>query len=67
VDQSLKAFYERLLTVLRDPIVRDGQWQLLDQLHPASYDWNGDDLLEKGLYLDAAPWQASVYNLSKLD
>jgi glycosidase len=137
VDLSLKAFYDRLLTVLRDPIVRDGQWQLLectpgwegnstndsvlvfawhasglplnpaverggregpllvavnyaanqsqchvrlpfadlagkawqlqDQLRLVSYDWNGDDLVGKGLYLDAAPWQASVYKLSKLD
>lgn len=122
VDLSIQAFYERLLTVLRDPIVRDGQWQLLDctpgwegngtndnflvfawhgtdgqpllvavnysahqsqchvrlpfadlagrvwqlqdQLHPVSYDWNGDDLIGKGLYLDTSPWQASVFKFS---
>jgi len=123
IDRSLKQFYEQLLTVLRLPVVRDGQWQLLectpgwegnwtndcflafgwqssaqnslvvavnyapnqsqchvripyadlsgkqwqlqDQLHPASYDWNGDDLVSNGLYLDAAPWQASVFTLTK--
>lgn len=122
VNESLRAFYERLLTVLRDPVVREGEWHLLecdpgwdgnwtndcfvvfawqdavgrrllvvvnyapnqsqchvrlpfaglagktwrlqDQLGPASYEWNGDDLVGKGLYLDSAPWQASVFSLS---
>ena len=122
VEESLRTFYERLLAALRDPTVRDGEWQLLqcdpgwegnwtndcfvvfawqgaegrrllvavnyaanqsqchvrlpfadlagkswrlqDQLRPASYEWNGDDLVRKGLYLDAAPWQASVFTLS---
>lgn len=121
VDQSLKQFYLQLLTVLRLPIVRHGQWQLLectpawdgnltndcflafawqgaegvslvaavnyaanqsqchvqlplahlagkkwqlqDQLRAASYEWNGDDLLGKGLFLDQAPWQASIFRL----
>ena len=124
VDENLREFYERLLTVLRQPACRDGQWQLLDcepawegnwthdcfiafawqrrgetrqivavnyaphqsqchvrlpfadlghkkwqlldQLHPASYDWNGDDLAARGLYLDMAPWQASAFALSDL-
>jgi hypothetical protein len=114
-----------LLTVLRDPIVRDGQWQLLectpgwegnwtndcflvfvwqgpngeyllvavnyapsqsqchvrlpfgdlagkqwrlqDQLGPASYAWNGDDLLGRGLYLDMAPWKAEVLSFAESD
>ncbi len=30
VDQKLEQFYDRLLAVLRRPIVRDGQWQLLE-------------------------------------
>lgn len=119
VDERLTQFYDRLLTILRQPTVRDGQWQLLecspgwdgnwtndcfivfawkgpqgetlivavnyapqqsqchvrlpftdlagqkwqlqDQLSAASYEWNGDDLLGKGLFLDLAPWQASVF------
>lgn len=42
-------------------------WRLQDQLAPAEYDWNGDDLLGKGLYLDHAPWQAAVFTLAKRD
>ena len=32
----------------------------------ASYDWNGDDLQGRGLYLDMAPWQTAVFSLQKL-
>ena len=39
------------------------KWQLQDQLRPASYEWNGDDLQGKGLFLDMTPWQAAVYAL----
>ena len=38
VNQELKQFYERLLAVLRLPVVRDGQWQLLE-CAPA---WDGN-------------------------
>jgi hypothetical protein len=31
---------------------------------PPSYDWNGDDLQGRGLYLDM-PWQACVFSLVK--
>jgi glycosidase len=123
VDQDLAEFYEKLLAVLRQPTVRDGQWQLLecspawegnwthdcflaftwqcengerlvvavnyapnqsqchvrlpyadlagtkwrleDQLADAGYDWNGDDLTSRGLYLDMKPWQADVFCLTK--
>jgi glycosidase len=37
-DQKLKQFYERLLAVLRHPVVRNGQWQLLE-CDPA---WEGN-------------------------
>jgi hypothetical protein len=40
-----------------------GQWKLQDQLSSASYVRDGDDLLARGLYLDAPPWQASVFSL----
>jgi glycosidase len=124
VDGAIRAFYDRLLAILRQPAVRDGQWQLLacnpgwdgnwtndcfivfawhgpagerlvvavnyagdksqchvrlpfadlagrrwrlqDQLTPAAYDWNGDDLAGRGLYLDMAPWQAAVYALTPI-
>lgn len=122
VNEDLKQFYDRLLTILRRPTVRDGKWQLLectpawdgnwthdcfvvfgwegqqgedlvvavnfaanqsqchvrlpfanlggrkwrlqDQLGEASYDWNGDDLKGRGLFLDSGPWQANAFLLS---
>ena len=45
------------------PDLTGKKWQLRDQLSPASYDWNGDDLQGRGLYLDMAPWQACVFSL----
>lgn len=123
VDKNLNEFYDRLLAILRQPVIRDGQWQLLecapawdgnwtndcivafawqgpqreplvvavnyapnqsqchirlpladlagkkwklqDQLSPASYEWNGDDLQGRGLFVDLAPWQAAVFALVK--
>jgi glycosidase len=41
------------------------QWKLQDHLAPAAHDWNGDDLQAGGLFLDMAPWQASVFSLTK--
>ena len=38
IDQRLQQFYDRLLAVLRQPAVRDGQWQLLE-CAPA---WDGN-------------------------
>jgi glycosidase len=125
VDERVQLFYERLLSLLLLPAVREGQWQLLhcapgwdgnstndavlvfswrdaqgnalavavnfaphqsqchvrlpfadlagskwrlqDQLSSDSYEWHGDDLLGKGLYLDMAPWQAAAYTALKLE
>ena len=39
------------------------KWRLHDQLSNADYDWNGDDLLSRGLFLDLAPWQACIFSL----
>jgi hypothetical protein len=38
VDEALQRFYERLLTILKDPVLRDGDWQLLE-CDPA---WDGN-------------------------
>jgi hypothetical protein len=123
IDHNLTQFYEKLLALLRQPTLRDGQWQLLecsagweenwthdcflvfawqggkgeklivalnyapnqsqcharipfsdlagkkwrlqDQLTDAGYEWNGDDLVGRGLYLDMAPWQACVFQLTQ--
>jgi hypothetical protein len=122
-NSELAQLYERLLTILKQPVVRDGAWQLLectpawegnwthecflafawqapgqpplvvavnyaanqsqchvrlplpnltgqpwrlaDQLSPASYDWHGDDLAGRGLYLDMQPWQAAAFALTR--
>ena len=39
------------------------KWRFQDQLAPAAYDWNGDDLQARGLFLNMAPWQASAFSL----
>ena len=122
VDADLAKFYDRLLAVLRQPLVREGRWQLLecvpawegnwtwdcflafawqryaqerllvavnyapnqsqcyvqvpftdlggrqwrlqDQLSTTVYDRDGNDLQSRGLYLDMAPWQASIFCLT---
>jgi len=52
VDQWLEQFYERLLAVLRRPVVRNGHWQLLE-CAPA---WEGNETWDCCL---AFAWQAS--------
>jgi hypothetical protein len=44
----------------------DGKWQLVDQLCNARYEWFGKDLAGRGLFLDHAPWQASVFRLESI-
>ena len=125
VDEGIAQFYDRFLGVLRQPVVRDGQWQLLeclpawdgnwtwdcflafawqgngdgderllvtvnyapnqsqchvrlpfaglansrwrlkDLLADATYDWDGNDLQGRGLYLDERPWSARVFALTR--
>jgi glycosidase len=52
VDEKLKEFYDRLLAVLRDPAVRDGQWQLLE----CASAWEGNGSSDSFL---AYAWQVS--------
>ena len=124
-DQKLEQFYDRLLAVLGQLLVREGRWQLLecrpawdgnptwdcflvfawqgptgkrllvtvnyapnqsqcyvrlpfadlaggkwrlqDQMGQAIYDRDGSDLQSGGFYLDATPWQASIFSLLKID
>ena len=44
--------------------LRGKKWKLQDQLSAAEYDWNGDDLTGRGLFLDMKPWQACVFALT---
>ena len=42
VDPELRQFYDRLLAVLRQPVVRDGQWQLLECAPAWDGNWTND-------------------------
>jgi hypothetical protein len=44
-DDALQQFYDRLLSVLRLPSVREGQWQLLDCLPAWDGNWTWDGFL----------------------
>jgi hypothetical protein len=51
-DQRVEQFYDRLLPVLRQPAVRDGQWQLLECVPAWDGNWTWDCFL-------AFAWQDS--------
>jgi glycosidase len=42
IDEKLKQFYDRLLALLRQPAVRDGQWQLLECTPAWEGNWTND-------------------------
>jgi hypothetical protein len=42
IDQHVREFYDRLLAVLRQPVVREGQWQLLECLPAWDGNWTWD-------------------------
>jgi hypothetical protein len=44
-DQQLQQFYDRLLAVLRQPVVREGQWQLLECQSAWEGNWTWDCFL----------------------
>ena len=41
------------------------QWRLTDLLGNATYDRDGADLSQNGLFVDHAPWQASIFSLQR--
>jgi hypothetical protein len=45
VDQQLAQFYDRLLAVLRQPVVRHGQWQFLECVPAWDGNWTWDGFL----------------------
>jgi hypothetical protein len=121
INHDLQRFYDRLLSVLRQPVVRNGRWQLLectpawdgnwtwdcfvafawegpaaerllvavnqsphqsqcyvrlpytdlagrdwrlrDQMGSNIYNRDGNELRQKGLYLDMAAWEPFVYSI----
>jgi len=45
LDQQLEQFYDRLCSVLRQPVVREGQWQLLECIPAWEGNWTWDCFL----------------------
>ena len=45
------------------PEIKDHSVQLKDLLSSASYVREGNELLERGLYLDLQPWSYHIFNL----
>lgn len=71
VDADLGKFYERLLAVLRQPVVRDGRWQLLE-CTPAwegnwtwdcflAFAWQGPGAERRFVAVNFAPNQSQCY------
>jgi hypothetical protein len=52
IDQELAAFYEQLMSVLRAPVVRDGQWALLECVAAWDGNWTCECVI-------AFAWQGS--------
>jgi glycosidase len=48
IDEELRRFYARLLNVLRQQVVRDGQWQLLECVPAWEDNWTWDCFLAFG-------------------
>jgi alpha amylase-like protein len=70
-DRALQQFYERLLAVLQQPVVRDGQWRLLE-CAPAwdgnwtsdcfiAWSWEGQDGQRRLIVVNYAGHQSQCY------
>jgi glycosidase len=42
------------------------RWRVKDLMGDATYDWDGNDLQGRGLYLDEPAWRAQVFTISKI-
>lgn len=42
-------------------------WRLDDRLSDRSYQWRGEDLAARGLYVDCAAWQSHVFELHRIE
>jgi hypothetical protein len=47
------------------PDLVDWQWRLMDALGEATYEREGADLDQRGLYLDVAPWGHNVFEVKR--
>ena len=49
----------------RVPGLGTGLWDLHDQFDGREYEWHGEDLVAKGLFVDLVPWQTSVFRIER--
>jgi hypothetical protein len=47
------------------PDLVDWQWRLMDALGEATYEREGADLDQRGLYLDVGPWGHNVFEVKR--
>lgn len=62
VDEGLAQFYDRLLRVLRDPAVRNGNWQLLECVPAWEGNWTGDGFVAFAWRSPAGEWLLVAVN-----
>ncbi len=67
VDERLSEFYRLLLSVLRQPVVRDGVWRLLECSEAWSGNWTHDGFVAFGWSLAGQPPMVVVVNFSDHD
>ena len=61
IDQGLEKFYDQLLTVLRNPVVRDGRWQLLECSQAWEGNWTSDCFVASSwIGRDGEKWLVAV-------
>jgi hypothetical protein len=46
--------------------LRGAQWRLKDVLSGASYDRDGSEMRDAGLYIDLKPWEFQLFRMSRL-
>ena len=46
--------------------LRGKTWRLVDALSDATYDRNGDEMRDPGLYVDLKPWDCQLFRLQSL-
>jgi hypothetical protein len=46
--------------------LRDGTWRLSDLLCAATYDRDGNEMLDPGLYVELGPWKSTIFPCARL-
>lgn len=65
IHSRLKAFYERLMNVLRQPVFRSGKWELLDCAAAWDGNWTSDEFVAFGWIGDSGERRLVVVNYSE--